>query len=327
VDSTRLARVRRFGPPDILTVAERRLAPLARGRIRVRVTHASVGSTDVLARAGGYLLQPVPGFTPGYDLVGEIVEGGDDRMPELVPGARVAACLARMGSNTQWIDLRPERLVTVPDSLDSATAAALPLDLMTATMALRMAHPLPGSSVLIQGVAGNVGRILAQRAGGLGLRVLGTASARNRGVAESLGAAFLDYADAGWHERLLDLVPGGVDTIVDHTGDRSLRSLVAHGGIIVRTSFTGRRGRERVDTIRGSVLAALPIRPREQVCSVPFLVARRPLAFRRLLRSGLSDVARGAIVAPHVTVVPFEDVASAHRLVEAGTPMKVVLAF
>src|ERR1700694_2928687 len=84
------ARCFRFGGPEVLRLEE--FAPGRRpGRtVRVRVTNSSVGSTDAMARSGGYLLQPRPGFVPGYDFVGvlETVNSAAARR-RLRPGMRV----------------------------------------------------------------------------------------------------------------------------------------------------------------------------------------------------------------------------------------------
>jgi NADPH:quinone reductase-like Zn-dependent oxidoreductase len=64
------ARVSRFGEPDVLRLEEFTPRQPPRRTVRVRVTHASVGSTDAMARSGGDLLQPRPGFVPGYHFVG-----------------------------------------------------------------------------------------------------------------------------------------------------------------------------------------------------------------------------------------------------------------
>ena len=51
-----------FGGPEVVELRTTEDRPPSRDRVRVRVTHASLGSTDALARRGGYLLQPRPGF-------------------------------------------------------------------------------------------------------------------------------------------------------------------------------------------------------------------------------------------------------------------------
>jgi NADPH:quinone reductase-like Zn-dependent oxidoreductase len=111
--------------------------------VRVGVTHASVGSTDAMARSGNYLFRPRPGFVPGYDFVGvlETVTAGAARRG-LFAGARVIGCMARMGSYATQLNVSASRVLPLPDSLESASAAALPLDLVTAALALEVADPL-----------------------------------------------------------------------------------------------------------------------------------------------------------------------------------------
>ncbi len=115
----------------------------SRCKVRIAVTHVSVGSTDGMARAGDYLLQPRPGFVPGYDFVG-VLETVDDAAARrgLQPAMRVAGCLPRMGSYTTQLDVPADRVVPLPDGLDSARAAALPLDLVTAALAIDFAKPV-----------------------------------------------------------------------------------------------------------------------------------------------------------------------------------------
>src|SRR5258708_36719135 len=159
------ARVSRFGEPDVLRLQEFAPRQPRRRTVRLRVTHASVGSADAAARSGGYLLQPRPGFVPGYDFVGvlETVNAAAAHR-ELRPGMRVTGCLARMGSYTTQLDVPPDRLVPLPDALDSAHAAALPLDLVTAALALELARPPDGATIFVQGASGSVGALITQRA-------------------------------------------------------------------------------------------------------------------------------------------------------------------
>src|SRR3954467_3975105 len=95
------ARVSRFGGPEVLEIDEVTSARPGRKKVRGRGTPASGGSTDVMARSGDYLVQPRPGFVPGYDFVGvlETVDAAAERRV-VRPGIRVTGCLARMGSYT-----------------------------------------------------------------------------------------------------------------------------------------------------------------------------------------------------------------------------------
>src|SRR3954466_7478660 len=115
------ARVSRFGGPEVLEIEEITPARPSRKKVRVRVTHASVGSTDAMARSGDYLLQPRAGFIPGYDFVG-VVETTNAAATRrgLHTGTRVIGCLARMGAYTTHLDVRVDRVSALPAELDSA---------------------------------------------------------------------------------------------------------------------------------------------------------------------------------------------------------------
>ncbi len=298
------ARVSRFGEPEVLQIEEFAPKRPRRRTVRVRVTHASVGSTDAAARSGDYLFQPRPGFVPGYDFVGV-----------LETGVRVTGCLARMGSYTTQLDVPPDRLVPLPDALDSASAAALPLDLVTTELALELARLPRGGTIFMQGVSGAVGTLITQRAVAEGMTVVGTASERTRGFAEALGARVVDYHDPDWPARVRELTSGGADASIDHTGGQLVRSATAHSGTVVRTAWSGRPGRGRIDAALGgpATIARRFAHPRERLCSVPMLVALRPAKYRQMLQDDLNRIVDGSLRGPAVTTVPFTEVVDAHR--------------
>lgn len=301
----------------------------SRRKVRVAVTHASVGSTDGMARAGDYLLQPRPGFVPGYDFVG-VLETVDDTAARrgLRPGMRVAGCLPRMGSYTTQLDVPADRVVPLPDGLDSARAAALPLDLVTAALALELAKPPSGGTVFVQGVSGAVGVLVTQYCVANGMVVVGTASERTREFAESFGARVVDYRDPAWPDRVTELAAGGADASIDHTGTQLVRTVTARTGTVVRTAWSARPGHGRLDAALGGLVANLRryAKPRERLCSVPLLVALQPAKYRQMLTEQLNRIADGSLAAPTVTTVPFAEVVDAHRRLATVAPgQKLVL--
>jgi NADPH:quinone reductase-like Zn-dependent oxidoreductase len=291
--------------------------------VRVRVTHASIGSTDVLAAAGGYLLHPFPGFTTGYDIVG-VVEEGSAHAPAIRPGARVAALLPRMGGHAAHVDVPAARLVPVPDGVSSAVAATLPLDAVTARLVLAAR---PGASrIFVNGVGGPVGLLIAQGATAAGAAVVGTASDRTRDLAEAVGVRVVDYGSGDWREEVLAAVGERVDLAVDHRGDRSIRDLVEPGGVVVRTSFTGRPGQERADTVRGALAALTSRRPSERVISSPASAIGSPRRVTRFLADALRDVDRGVLVAPRpVLVSPVDALVGGRLRADADAGEKLVI--
>lgn len=323
------ARVTAFGDADVVSLADEEVRGPRGTEVVVRVTHASMGSTDVLARRGGYVLQPVPGFVTGYDFVGVLeTESAVSAVLGLRAGARVAGVLPRMGAHATRLVLPATLLSPVPDTLDSAVAATAPLDLITASHALRLAAVEAGGSVLVQGVTGPVGSFAAQLAARDGLRVFGSASLRSRGDAEALGVTFVDYTDPLWAARVKNASGGGVDAVVDHTGSPAVLDALAPRGTVVRTAFVGRREHERGDSVRGSLTAASRRwgEQRERVCSVPLLVATRRNDYRRTLTALLWMLAAGELTAPTVDAVPFERIREAHRAADrAERGRKVVV--
>jgi NADPH2:quinone reductase len=317
------ARVSRFGGPEVLEIDEITPARPGRKKVRVRVTHASVGSTDAAARSGDYLLQPRPGFVPGYDFVGvlETVDAAADRRG-LRPGMRVTGCLARMGSYATELVLPSKRLVPVPDSLGSAQAAALPLDLVTAALAIELGRPPSGGSIFMQGVSGSVGALVSQYGRANDVKVVGTASERTRSFAESFGAYVVDYHDPDWPVQVRELTSGGADAGIDHTGSPIARAAMAPHGTLVRTAWSGRPGHGRRDAAVGGLFANLRryASPRERVCSVPLLVALQPMKYRQILTDQLNRIAEGTLRGPAVTTMPFTDVVGAHADIGTQPP-------
>jgi NADPH2:quinone reductase len=321
------ARVVRFGDPSAVVIAQEALRAPRGNDVLVRVTHASLTSTDVQARRGGYLLQPTPGFVPGYDFVGVLeTESAVSVALGLREGARVAGVLPRMGSHTTRLVLSPTYLVAVPEALTSEVAATLPLNTVTAAVALQ--YTGSARRVLVQGVSGAVGSLVAQLALREGRTVIGTGSAPPPGFSE-LGSEvpLADYRDPDWPGRVRELAGGAVEAAIDHTGSARVRDAVAPDGVVVRTAFSGRVGHERADAARQSASAVLHARshPREVVCAVPFWVFRKRPAYRRLLAGLLADVAAGRLRPFEPEVVPFESVWEAHRLAEQRTPGRTVV--
>jgi NADPH:quinone reductase-like Zn-dependent oxidoreductase len=276
-----------------------------------------------MARSGGYLLQPRPGFVPGYDFVG-VLESVDSVAAGrgLRPGMRVAGCLARMGSYTTHVDVPADRLLPLPDALDSAIAAALPLDLVTAALAIELARPPEGATIFVQGVSGSVGALITQHAVAEGMQVIGTASERTRSFAESLGAQVVDYRDPNWPARVREWVPGGTAASIDHTGTPRVRTVTAHSGVVVHTAWSGRPGRGRTDAALGGLTASVRryASPHERLCSVPLLVWLQPAKYRQMLQDQLNRILDNTLRAPAVTTAPFSEVVEAHHQLTTLAP-------
>ncbi|HEX2376000.1 MAG TPA: zinc-binding dehydrogenase [Gaiellales bacterium] len=133
----------------------------------------------------------------------------------------------------------PEKsAVDVPDDLDPAEVLSLVFTYMTAYQVLhRTAMAKRGETVLVHGAAGRVGMAMLELAALAGLRVFGTASARDREKVERLGAVAIDYRNEDFVARVRELTRDGVDVVSDSLGGpislRSFRVLRPGGRLVV----------------------------------------------------------------------------------------------
>jgi NADPH2:quinone reductase len=308
--------VEQFGGTEVLRMKRRNVAAPPPGHARVRVVAIGVGFTDLMARRGDYLLQRKLPFTPGYELVGEVV---DDE--ELAPGTLVAAALPKMGAYAEYVVLPSWSLVPLPDGLDPAVAATVPLDYLTALSILEThAQVTAGDTVLIHGASGGVGQALSQLGKHKGLRMYGTASAPDRLTRH--GVDFIDYRGQDFAAVLAEREPKGINAVFDHIGGANIRKgyrLLAKGGVFVSYAFAGRPGHMVADTVRGAMrvnlLNLLPGR-RTAICKLPAEIRSDHGWYRRSLRQLLEQVHAGELeVAPGATF-PLAEAADVHAALE-----------
>ncbi len=225
-----------FGGPEVLRVVEEDAPRPGPGEVRVRVLAAGVSFTDAQLRAGTYIPgAPKPPFTPGYELVGVVEELGA-RCSRLRVGDRIGA-LTVWGADAETVCVPEAGAVDVPDDLDPGEVLSLLFPYMTSYQVLhRTAKVKRGETVLVHGAAGRVGVAALELAAVAGLRVFGTASARDREKVEALGAVAIDYRNEDFLARVREEA-GGVDVVVDSLGGpislRSFRALRPGGRLVV----------------------------------------------------------------------------------------------
>jgi NADPH:quinone reductase-like Zn-dependent oxidoreductase len=170
---------------------------------------------------------------PGHELSGVVAELGYGTTGITV-GQRVfgLADWTRNGTLAEYVAVEARNLAPLPTDVDDVAAAALPISGLTAWQGLfDHAHLQTGQSILVHGVAGAVGSIVAQLARETGAHIIGTGRAADRAAAAQVGVhEFLDLDS----ERLEDA--GEVDVVFDVIGgevrDRST-ALVRAGGTLV----------------------------------------------------------------------------------------------
>src|SRR5215471_10143924 len=108
-------------PHGILQLAEIPTPPVAPGEALVRVLLSPINPSDLHMIRGRYGYQPTLPASPGAEGVG-IVENFGDGVTELPIETRVIF-LRTWNLWREYVIVRPENLVRVPESLDDETAA------------------------------------------------------------------------------------------------------------------------------------------------------------------------------------------------------------
>ncbi|KAI0851901.1 NAD(P)-binding protein [Daldinia vernicosa] len=220
--------VSKFGGPDVLKwdtwdpYAEK----LPADHVIVRIIIAGIAGTDNIQRVGGYPDPRCskPGFTLGYDFVGEVVTLGASASKEnpLSVGDRVMAMFG-VGAYATHIILPAAELIRIDKTDDPVKVSTLPLNYSTAFGMLKRAvtNLVPGSSILIGSASGGVGTAIAEvvRAFKMDLKMIGTCSPSKFDYVKSLGVIPVDRHAPDLVDQVRALTGGeGVDVAYDSVG-------------------------------------------------------------------------------------------------------------
>src|SRR5262245_10768521 len=324
----RVVQLTRFGGPDALQVAAAPLTIAGRGHVRVRVHVPGIEYTDVVIRRHLYAQTMFrrPPLVMGYDVVGEI-----DQLGEGVSGFQIGDRVADMtvvGSNAAYRTLRAKDLARVPKDVDAAEAAALILSWTTAHQLLhRSARVQRGQRVLVHGAAGAVGQALLVLGKLAGLQLWGTARGQHGALLRELGATPIDYQ----REDFTRVLPGGFDVVFDGIGEDGFRRSFAAlrpGGVLCAYGYTASvQPTSRLRSILmllmrvyvwNRLLSLLPAGKRPRIYSINMMRALHPGWFREDLEQLLGLLATRAILPRVAERICFDEVAEAHRRLEAG---------
>ncbi|MFE2423450.1 NADP-dependent oxidoreductase [Streptomyces hokutonensis] len=288
----------RYGGPEVQEFFDRPDPAPGRGEVLIRVDVAGVNPLDHMLRSG--LVPGLDGGRPfplvlGMEAAGTVLARGEDVDGLEVGDAVFGFALTGGGTYAETTVLSAPNTARIPAGLSVTVAATLPVTGTTAVDVLDQLGLPAGATVLVNGVGGGVGLVVARLAIGRELRVIGTGSTAKREQAEAIGVRFIDYTAGDVVAAARQLVPEGFDGIVDLVGGASLRTV-----------------------------APLARDPRNVIAvgdmSVPDLGGR--FIERRLDRESLERSARLAldgVLAPVITAVhPLSDALAALASVENG---------
>ncbi|MCS0499650.1 NADP-dependent oxidoreductase [Schumannella luteola] len=305
------------GGPEVLETSEVEAPTRVNAEFLIKVIAAGVNPVDAKTRAGhgawaGVTTTPV---VLGNDFSGIVVEAPYESHP-LQPGTEVygMGMVPRMsGAYAEYLTVTALSVARKPPSLSHVEAAAVPLAALTAWgMVVETAKAHEGQRMLIHAGAGGVGHFAVQFASYFGAHVIATGSARNAAFLTELGAAeVVDYT-AGPFEEAIDPVDVVIDLVGNAGGDTGSRSLaVLRPGALYVNGPTGSFPTMSAEAEALGVRATgFRVAPDAATLSI----------VTRLIESGDVRVFVDR-------VLPLEEAAEAHRLIESGhTRGKIVLA-
>ena len=228
----------RFGPPDVLQLADTGLPEVGADDVLVRVHAAALNPADwhilrgdpLVARLMGVGLTKPKARVAGIDAAG-VVERAGANVRGLRNGEEVLGFCR--GAFAEYACAAADMVVPKPAKLSFEQAAAVPVAATTALRGIRdVGQVKAGQQVLVNGAGGGVGTYAVQIAAALGAEVTGVCSTRNVELVRSLGAAHVvDYTREDF--------TGGrpqYDVILDNVSDlplTRLRRALAPKGILV----------------------------------------------------------------------------------------------
>ena len=319
--------VREPGDERVLVVGDAPRPPLGAADVRIRVRTAGVNRADLLQRQGLY--PPPPGASPilGLECAGELTEVGP-AAHGLAPGQRVMALLAGGGYAEDAV-VHHGSVLPVPDGMTDEEAGGFPEVFLTAFSNLfmpRLGHLAPGETALVHGGGGGVGTAAIRLLREAGHRVIVTAGseAKCRRCLELGATAAIDYRTEDFAARARELTGGGVDVILDHIGARYLAAnlaALAPGGRLVEIGLMG-------GAVAELNLAQLLLR---RLAVIGSTLRSRSNEDKAAIVEGFrarfgAALARGALRPVVDRVLPLEQAAEAHRLMQASEHFgKIVL--
>lgn len=315
-------RFHEIGGPEVLRVDEVSAPePPAARQVQIRVRAGGLNFADTRFIRGQYFVKPRLPDVPGMEVAGEVVAVGAD-VSSLREGDRVMALGA--SAFAERMNAHEGSVFPIPEALDFARAAALPIQGLTAHHVLfLMGRLAPGERVLIHAAAGGVGTLAIQLAKAHGATVVASASVAKHDLVRRLGADHVVDSRGDVLRQVKEHV-GEVDVVLEMIGGtdsykRNVACLAPFGRMIVYGAASGdTRGTCEPVGLMGKNLSVsgyylTPLLGRRELCAPPLVdLARR--------------VASGALAVEIGGMFALEEARAAFEKMEAReTAGKVVL--
>ncbi len=306
------------GGPEVLRVRELPDPLPAEDEVLIRVGAFGVNHAETHMRKGEW---PEAAPVSGIECAGTVAADLSGRFSE---GTTVVALMGGMGrtrngSYAEYVAAPAANVVPIRTSLSWSDLAAIPESYATAWSALTASLELmPGQSLLVRGATSALGQAALNIASDVGAIVLATTRRADRAEQlRSLGAEHVVIDGGQIATSVRELVPGGVDRVLDLVGNSVLRDslrAVRPGGRFCQAGFLGGLGpvpdflpiADMPSGVQFSFFGSFELGTSEfPISGVP-------------LQEIVQKVEAGKYRAAPSQVFTFGEIADAHRLMESG---------
>lgn len=307
------------GGPDVLAIQELPDPVPADGEVLIRVRAFGLNHADTYMRSGVWAF----GISVlGIEAVGTVEE---DRSDELSPGTTVVALVGglareRNGSYAELVTVPASNVVAVDTSLTWPELAAIPEVYATAWVALHGNLAIESSqTILIRGATSSVGQAAVNLAVDAGASVIATTRSHSRvELLKGLGADRVLIDDGRLAAQLQAVEHDRVDAVLDLVGNGVLRDslqCVRPKGRVCQIGFLG--GLAPVEDF--NPLADMPSGVQLSTFASAFVLGDDSFPLTEVpLQAIVEKTQRGVFGAKPARVFAFDQIAEAHRLMDAG---------
>lgn len=222
--------------------------PAADGRALVRMKAAGVTPLDHTVLSGHLPLARAP-LILGNEGAGVVEEPGATGLPA---GTRVIFTgpygVLENGTYSERVAVRKEDLCVIPEGVDDASAAGLPVAYLTAFLTLKLAGFQKGMTVFAPAIGGSIGNAVTQLARALGAKhaISSTTNGAKAKHARDLGfEEVIDLTQEKLAAGVLRITDGrGADVVIDAIGGDVLSqglSVLARGGSLTTLGYSASR--------------------------------------------------------------------------------------
>ena len=293
----------RFGGPEVLGLVDLPIPEPGADEIRIRVAAATVNPADTLFRTGGLasVVTGEPPYVAGLELSGVVDAAGPATRWNV--GDRVAAMTRFIpdgrGAHAELVVVHEDSAAQIPDGIGLVEAATIPMNGLTVRLAYDTLGLRRGDVVAISGAAGAIGGYATELAVADGLRVIAIAAAADEALVRGLGADAVVPRRPGAAGAVRDVVPAGVDGLIDgaNIGGTLLPAVRDGGRVVALRAFDG-----------------LP----ERGITIELISVRTYIHEQAKLQALLDLAGTGALTPRVAATYGFAHAAEAHRRLEAG---------